>query len=688
MGIIDIGTLLLFVVLLSSAILFLIFKGRFKRICVHPELGVEEVHEPVVEEELPEVEEVHEPVVEEESKQSLRKRTRREPIDRGGRPRSSEVQGDAEAQRYEQYWRRPEIICWQRERQWNIGVEVPEDLINKDLEICQNDSSLLRDEYIDCCWVLEAANIPVEIRWEKEEEYQILLGDVDYIIFKLIGSEQNKGCCVRSSTFGSYLVVVPETWERDNELSGSPPVSPQYVSLKGYRGHFFNLEKGDDKKIAFRNEKEKLMIVESKGVSFEIVGNLLNDSSEKLGPLFGDGPIKIRSINGRVWGDIGTLVIGEEGSGRGRWRTAFSPIQNVEEQELPSEVLSRKGGWYFIRFYDMNDSLIESLDFRFVSELKDIKILQSSIFPSEEGHSTGYVEFSHDLNFNIEQKFTIEEGIEISREVNTTKLSIPPRDIFDATFWIVGSHNGPQVDVNILIERVWWGIGDEDEPPSEWKDKPITLSRDDFSPTSNKAIYLRFPKPRWIDTVSVGFERDRASSFNVSVGERMVGIPLRGFGDYAEVENEDQDAHLLIWLNRGAETYESKLALLTSNAPVGIGLGRKRRAIAEATLIKGSSQIIVNDDPLWEYFDNAPEKAKIFMRRLLKIEEVSKVLLDFQVRIIVIGSGPDTMQQAKAATHALSRALMDFSPELKRMLKRMNDFGGVRVRGLPTRRKE
>ena len=695
----DIGSWLLFIVIFLIIAFIWRFKDRqTQRSGEEPEvleLPVDEEpeEEPAEEEEPPEL-----PVDEEELKKLRRKGVSLPPHERGGRSRVTEKNGDEKPKGTRPYRWRPEIVCWQRERLWYVGVEVTEDLLDNDLNIFQNNTILTQDEFDDCRWLLGEVNIPVEIRCGEDEEYTVHL-DKKYLLFKLTGSDQNRGCCVRSPSFGSYFAIVPETWERDIELSGLPPVSRQPVWIKGYQGHFFNLEKDDDRKIAFRNDNNELITIESEKARFEIIGNLLNDYCEYLGPLFGDGQIMINSLNSQGWSDVGTVVIGEEGTGRGRWRTHYNPDQNKLDQELPSDVMSRKGGWYFVRFYDESENLMESLDFRFVSGLRDIKMLQSSIIPSEEGHGCVHVEFSHDSNIDIQPKSEI-EGFEILRDVNRTTITIPPRNNFDKTSWIIGPETGPQVEVNVLVERVWWWIGSEDEPPFEWKDKPITLSRDDFTPTSNKSLYLRFPKPRWIDAVTVGFERDRARSYNVIVEENTIGIPLRDFGDSYEVENEELDAYLSTWLNRGTEKYEIKLAsLLSSNQPSapeekltpvtdGVGYGRKRRAIAEATLIRGPRKIMVNDTPLWEYFKNSPEKAKMFMRRLLQIEEVSKALLDFQVIIIVEGSSPNTMQQAKAATHALARALMKKDPDLKRLLKRMNDFGGVRVRGLPTRSKE
>jgi len=686
----DTAIFLVFLLLLFVIIYFSILKRRPKVHSVQPIHEEEIIPEPIEEEDL-----VSKPTKEKKPKKTGRKRERRDPFKRGGRSRDNGKNKEEKAGQPRQYQSRPEIVCWQRERVWYVGVEVPEDTIDEDFKIYQNGVTLTQDEFNECWWVLKESNVPVEIKFDENVEYSISL-NTEYLLFKLSGNDLSNGCYVKSPSFGYYLIIIPETWRRDVDLSGPTPISPQPVSFRGYQGHFFNIVKDEDRKIAFRDEKNDLVLIESEEARFEIIGNILNDYSERLGILFGDDPLSIKPLNSRGWADVSTLVIGEEGRGRGGWRTEFIPEKNEFVQKLPNDVMSRRGGWYFIRFYDMNDDLIESLDFRFISGLFDITVLQPSMLPSEEGHSIVHVEFSHDSNFDIKPKVDVEKGIEITREVNTSKLTIPPRDIFDETTWIVGPHKGPRVEINILIERIWWGIGDEEIPPSKWIDKPITLSRDHFSPTSNKAIYLKFPRPRWMtDAILVGFEKNRVQSFNVLVDEKTVVIPLRSFGDANEVEKGDIDALFKIWINRGNELYECTIASLPLNAqfksqeehpsivPVSVGYGRKRRAIAKATLFTGSQQIIINNKPLWEYFDCAPKKAKIFMQRLLQIEEVRKSLLNFQVHIIVVGSGPNTMQQAKAASHALARALMNLDPDLNKTLKRLNDFGGVRIEGLP-----
>ncbi len=270
---------------------------------------------------------------------------------------------------------KPEIICWKKERQWIPAVEVPEELFESpNLAVLQNGlPPLTQDESREGCWHLKEAYGQVVVQWKEDEvarEIKIALGEESYLLFKLSGQDQNQGRRVKSPSSGSYLVMVPDNWESDDTLSGRPPAKPESVLLIGYQAHFFELEKDGDGKIAFRTPTGKSFVIESKAPQFELVGTRLNEASGDRGPLFGERSPQIRALDDQTWKDVGTIVVGEEGSGKGRWRKPFSPIPGGTQQDLPSEVAARKGGWYFLRFYDTNDDLIESLDFRFMSQFK------------------------------------------------------------------------------------------------------------------------------------------------------------------------------------------------------------------------------------------------------------------------------------------------------------------------------
>ncbi|MDO9581124.1 MAG: hypothetical protein Q7J06_11275 [Bacteroidales bacterium] len=326
-------------------------------------------------------------------------------------------------------------------------------------------------------------------------------------------------------------------------------MTPESVFLNGYQAHFFELEKDGDEKIAFRAPMGKSFVIESQALQFELVGSRLNEASGDKGPLFGERPPQIRAPDNQGWKDVETIVVGEEGSGKGRWRKPFSPIPGGTQQDLPSEVAARKRGWYFLRFYDTNDDLIESLDFRFICALKEIRIPQPSPFPLEIGHRSVCVEFLHEPGCAVQPAdgFTY---IQIEHQYDKTILTIPPNPTSDKTRWLVGSEGGPKIEVTILVERLWWAVGEEDSEPSQWIDRPLILLRGDFAAKSKKALWLRLPRRRWTDTVLVGFERAKWGTYRVTVTEDTVALPLRYFGDSKEVGDRTQEHSLKVWIKR------------------------------------------------------------------------------------------------------------------------------------------
>lgn len=242
---------------------------------------------------------------------------------------------------------------------------MPEELLsNPGLEVLQNGRPLTQDGSREGCWRLERVSGKVVVRPNKSEikKINIVLGEELYLIFKLSGKNQNQGRRIKFPSSGWYLVVAPDNWARDDSTSGLPPVAPEPVSLTGYQAHFFILEKDGSTKIVFRTPEGDPVVIESKSPQFKLVGTQLK-VIEDMGLFFGGGPPRICVLQEQVWKGIKTIVVGEEGGGRGKWRLDFSPAPDQIEQPFPPEVAARRSGWYFLRFYDMNDNLIESLDF-------------------------------------------------------------------------------------------------------------------------------------------------------------------------------------------------------------------------------------------------------------------------------------------------------------------------------------
>ena len=91
--------------------------------------------------------------------------------------------------------------------------------------------------------------------------------------------------------------------------------------------------------------------------------------------------------------------------------------------------------------------------------------------------------------------------------------------------------------------------------------------------------------------------------------------------------------------------------------------GRRKKSIARVWLKKGSGLIYVNDKKMNEYFKKP--NLQIAISRPLAI---TKRESEFDVRCFVKGGG--LSGQAGAIIHGISRALVEFEPELKPTLKK------------------
>ena len=88
------------------------------------------------------------------------------------------------------------------------------------------------------------------------------------------------------------------------------------------------------------------------------------------------------------------------------------------------------------------------------------------------------------------------------------------------------------------------------------------------------------------------------------------------------------------------------------------GTGRRKSAVARVFMIKGSGKLTVNGKPVDEYF--ARETGRMVIRQPLTLTEH---LDSFDILVNVVGGGETG--QAGAVRHGITRALIDFSTELK-----------------------
>jgi len=329
---------------------------------------------------------------------------------------------------------------------------VPEGL--ETLSVAQNEKLLEYDSTDELRYRLKHAEGAIKATWaEGEKDIPLVGAGRNYLIFKMRKEWKGLGRLVQCPSTGYYLVIVPQEWKRDEEVSGTAPDEPESVQLDGYKAHFFYQK--ENTVIGFITRNGERIRVESGGPRFQLVGREIGDVSEDMGPLFGERPPNIGMIAEQGWSDVGVVVVGEEGGGQNRWRMQFVPQVGAEEQKLPEEIAERRGGWYFVRIYDNNDNLLESMDFRFLGGLKDIRIESSDCLPGPNGHDNVIVQFLHQTSCEVE---LIDENaryaLEIRRESGQTIVAIPPKPACDKTHWILrGAKPGETVVVKVPADQ-------------------------------------------------------------------------------------------------------------------------------------------------------------------------------------------------------------------------------------------
>jgi small subunit ribosomal protein S9 len=91
--------------------------------------------------------------------------------------------------------------------------------------------------------------------------------------------------------------------------------------------------------------------------------------------------------------------------------------------------------------------------------------------------------------------------------------------------------------------------------------------------------------------------------------------------------------------------------------------GKRKSAIARVWLQEGSGAIVVNKKPMDEYF--SVEMARKLVHQPLQLAE-----MDNKLDIMATVAGGGVTGQAGAVKHGITKALLEYSPELRPVLKK------------------
>lgn len=495
-------------------------------------------------------------------------KTRVAPVKRGGRPRVSAGQT-----RKKREWKQTtqdltrELVCWKRHRQWFVGIELPKRLRDQpDLKVFQDGEELAPAEGREACWLLNRIGGDVVAKWDEnnhESQLKVSLGEENSLVFKLTGEQLQEGHRVKNISSGEYLILLPEAWLQDEERCGPDVCHDEPCAVEGYHAYFFLIDDIDNQ-IAFRDQEAAHYCLSISQPRFWLVGDVGCTTGERATPVFFGSPPKLRAPTPQDWEIVSEIVVGQEGPRKGRWKQRFTPTAGLVEQCFPPELEAKRGGWYFARIYDKNLDLIESLDFQFCSTITAILGCEFESFPKQDGYEEAVVKVFHDPSCEI--ALVSDQQLVVEREKECTLFKVPPDHHFDKLSIRVRPRWGSKQELDLLVERVWWGLGEAGKEPEHWQDTPIQLRRRDFEPSKKTTLWIRFPRPGWVDAIEVGLEQNPLRRHPVKKADKTLPVLLHDFWD--EVSKLSFGEHnILIRLSRQEKRYKGNVARIVVEIP-------------------------------------------------------------------------------------------------------------------------
>ena len=413
---------------------------------------------------------------------------------------------------------RPQLMCRKKAGAWQVIVSGNEE--------CPIKGVRLGDQY------LEVINqeCPIDsleghlVTWsENGDEREVALFNGEPLIFKF--SKNWKGTEISQITNGHFIVIAPAEWTRVGDKRDAGGAEP--CKDEKFRAHFFSRNKNDsDEEIKGFEGQPPLPI----GLSIEWDGERVVDDSGK-GILFvGDAP-KPKSLPGVEWARVG-----EERKGGWKGKN-FKP----EEIKTLAEILNGREGRFFLRIYDASGAMLDSEPFRYMSQLKEIRVddepytENTALAPSlTAGYSPTAICFMGRDGNTLTPKLSSQSPL-VTMEGDIIRIPRPHPDA-DCISCNLGTEAGV-VKIELQLPRIWWRLESNGDDAGEWSDKPITMTREQFRDHAREDIRISILSKR-CKLVHAGFNDKRDKQYSRKEQDECIQIPLYAFDDRLPTEPE------------------------------------------------------------------------------------------------------------------------------------------------------
>ena len=360
------------------------------------------------------------------------------------------------------------------------------------------------------------------------QEHAVPLFEAEPLVFKLRKNWTGEGRRIARITTGHFIVIVPDTWQR----TGRAPVEPDSCADPAFRAHYFHRD-GTSSAVRVDGFREWRSSADATGI--ELTGRHIWDDSDDE-PLFvGDAP----TLEGSP--EIEWARVGEE-TEHG-WGQNFRP----DRQSLP-EVLDGREGRFYLRVYDPEVCLLDSVAFRYVRELTRIEVdgaeyaQRTVLVPTKTGYPRTEVRFIGTDGSTYTPVLPAQAHQTIAP---SGAIVVAPRPDADRVWCRFGSGAGA---VNIVLDlpRIWWRLEEGRPGSGEWRDTPLVMTREEFKKYAYADATLSLLSKREA-SVRAGFDDEPNQRYSRAIEADRIAIPLADFVDHAQIDQRlNADAHFQV----------------------------------------------------------------------------------------------------------------------------------------------
>ena len=249
--------------------------------------------------------------------------------------------------------------------------------------------------------------------------------------------------------------------------------------------------------------------------------------------LFAGDPPGLKLSPEIAWARVGEEA--EQGWGRN-----FQP----DRQSLPNVLVGREGR-FFLRVYDPDVRLLDSLAFRYSRDLRRIEVNGAEyaegtvLMPGETGYPrTEIVLVGADGSTRAPvlppqaQQAIAPSGV----------IDVPAHPDADRVLLSLGS-DAEGANIVLDLPRIWWRLEDGGSEPGDWCDAPLVMTREEFRYHAFVGAMLSVLSKRQ-SSVRAGFDDRQDQPYSRKIEDDRIAIPLAHFADHDQIDRRlHADAH-------------------------------------------------------------------------------------------------------------------------------------------------